>query len=203
MSTPPSDFPPLPASSFQVWDWSGVDIRSEAQEPREGMENIINRTARWIAEEWPDSVIVLEDGKGEIADLVAIRSESQAKSVALFHCKWSSQDTPGQRLDDLYQVVGQAMRSTAWTSLADVFWKKLLDRLENRTKTYIHPGSPSGRDALARIAETTTPTRFSVFVVQPGLRIDSIEAWRAGTILLGACDEWCRSEDVMFGVVGA
>jgi superfamily II DNA or RNA helicase len=203
MSAPPSDFPPLPASSFQRWDWTGVDIRAEAREPRKGMENIINRTARWIAEEWPDSVIVLEDGKGEIADLVAIRDESPAKSVALFHCKWSSEDTPGHRLDDLYQVIGQVMRSTAWTSLADVFWTKLLDRLANRPKTSIHPGSPSGRDVLARFAETTSSTRFSVFVVQPGLLIDSIETWNAGTILLGACDDWCRSEDVSFGVVGA
>jgi hypothetical protein len=200
---PSANFPPLPPEVLSTWDWSNVDIRSEAREPKTGMENIINRSARWIRENWPESVIIQEDGKGEIADLLSVRESSSEVQVDFFHCKWSSGDNPGHRLDDLYQVVGQAMRSTTWTTLPDVFWTRILQRLNNRSKTYIHAISQWGEDKLTAIAAMELPTRFRISIVQPGLSLSSLSSWQDGTNLLGACDAWCQSEGVSLHLVGS
>ena len=34
--------------------------------------------------------------------------------VELYHCKYSHESTPGQRISDLYEVCGQAQKSISW-----------------------------------------------------------------------------------------
>lgn len=197
------DFPALDSAILQAWDWAKVDTHSESRQPAKGMENILDRTARWIREKWPSAVIITEDGKGEIADLVVVNARSMERDVSLFHCKWTSASAPRNNLDDLYEVVGQAMRSTAWTTLPGVFLSRLLERLATRSKTAIHRNSPRGKEHLEALAATRSVTKFSIYIVQPGLRIQTVPSWSEGTILLGACEEWCRTEDVPLTIVGA
>ena len=56
-------------------------------------------------------VIVDDDGTGEIADIVMLQRDGRLLDVVLAHCKFSGADNPGARLNDLYQVCGQAMKS--------------------------------------------------------------------------------------------
>src|SRR5581483_8219391 len=67
------------------------------------------------------AIIMDDDGKGEIADIVAIRVDGDPAApasleVELYHCKYSRDTAPGRRIEDLYEVCGQAQKSVAWAS---------------------------------------------------------------------------------------
>ena len=76
------------------------------------------------------NLIVDDDGKGEAADVVAIRLQGDIGTpsridIEFYHCKYSHGPMPGQRIEDLYGFVdrprraflGCPRRKNAWTSL--------------------------------------------------------------------------------------
>ena len=69
-------------------------------------------------------MVLDDDGKGEAADIVAIRTtyeneEPSAIEIELYHCKFARTGTPARQVDDLYQVCGQAQKCIAWSSSAE------------------------------------------------------------------------------------
>jgi hypothetical protein len=48
------------------------------------------------------------------------------------HCKYSSKSTPGARIDDLYDVSGQAMKMNRAKSIPELLTRRLLRRERNR-----------------------------------------------------------------------
>ena len=88
---------------------------------------------------------------------------------------------PGKRVDDLYVVCGQAIRSAKIKDNLDRFFKHLINR--ERTRLAKHKVSRFERGGLkellklraqCRIAET----HFRVFIVQPGLKQNDTTADR-------------------------
>ncbi|MGY5060017.1 hypothetical protein ACWDFR_39135 [Streptomyces sp. 900105755] len=45
-----------------------------------------------------------------MADLAGITADDKDITIALVHCKYSHEPTPGHRVIDLYEVCGQAAR---------------------------------------------------------------------------------------------
>ena len=64
-----------------------------------------------LADPDPYDVIFDDDGKGEIADVVALRITDSVVSVTLYHCKYSGADTPGARLGDLFMRFADRLRN--------------------------------------------------------------------------------------------
>jgi hypothetical protein len=64
-------------------------------------------------------LIIDDDGKGEAADVVAVRLSGKGVKrtidVELYHCKYSL-GAPRARIDDLYVVCGQAQKSVRWVA---------------------------------------------------------------------------------------
>lgn len=100
---------PYPSDKIEAWDWSKANIRVESQgtdKRADSVQRLVIDTL--LADPDPYDVIFDDDGKGEIADVVALRITDSVVSVTLYHCKYSGADTPGARLGDLYEVCGQA-----------------------------------------------------------------------------------------------
>ena len=124
-------------------------------------------------------IIFDDDGSGEVADIVAMRLSGQTLKVDLFHCKYSSSPEPGARVEDLYEVCGQAQKCVRWRERPDIF----LAHLQRREATRQRGGRPSryvhGHPAV--VNGWTNHWRdfaydFSVTVVQPGYRKAEAEA---------------------------
>ena len=49
-----------------------------------------------------------------MADIVALRRGDDKVSVGLWHCKYSGGEGAGARIDDLYEVCGQAQKCVYW-----------------------------------------------------------------------------------------
>ena len=128
-------------------------------------------------EQGPSAFIIDDDDAGESADVVAIEDGEQTITVTLWHCKYSSGAAPGNRVKDLYEVCGQAQKSTKWT------WNfpNLVAHLTER-ETKHRAGRPTRfvRGSLDRLVVLRKASRrkyvvFRVGIVQPGLSKAGIE----------------------------
>jgi hypothetical protein len=172
-------YPPYDAAKIQAWDWNGVDIRKESQGERKEPDSIQARVIRELrARDY--NMIVDDDGKGEAADIVAIRlvgdiSAPSRIDVEFYHCKYSQEVTPGQRIKDLYEVCGQAQKSISWLSSpekrTDLFTHLLRResrRLEGSTSSRYEVGDGELLQTIREMSRLC-PVSLKIYIVQPGV----------------------------------
>jgi hypothetical protein len=186
------------------WTWTGIDIRRETGPVRAGYSRTVQGAiCDWCAQQDATSIVIVDDGAGEIADVIWLRTTVSGARVELIHAKYSHGDLPSHRLSDLYEVVGQAERSIRWL-VTHQFWAELRQRLQTRSATkVVHSGSVAVPALLDTYAAAAPPTSWAVTVVQPGLRLTGLDAWIGGSTLLLRCHEWITQTGADFRVVGA
>lgn len=168
-----------------AFNWQGTDIKKESMSYDRDQESI---QWRWFSEIQEDyDVVINDDGKGESADLVALKILDDCIVLTLIHCKYSGSDESGARLKDLYEVCGQAQRCIRWKHLNLSYLYHHIKRREEqwRSRNYSRFLKGTLRD-LAALKERsrTTPIRFNVVIVQPGLKVSQIND--EGLKLLGS-----------------
>ena len=135
---------------------------------------------RFIAhlEEGLSSFIIDDDDSGESADVVSIEETADTITVTLWHCKHAGGATPGQRVEDLYVVCGQAQKSVKWAwSFANLVKHLLIRETEHRRgrpSRFIR-GSSNALVTLRKAARRKFVI-FKVGVVQPGLSRNNVPA---------------------------
>ena len=171
--------PPFDLNKIEVLGWKGVDITRESQ----GVEKRTGTIQRYMIDRMlaagTHEVLVDDDGSGESADIVGLRLSGTTLLVELVHCKYSSADKAGVRVEDLYEVCGQAQKSIRWRERPDEFLRHLLKREAIRSRagqpTRLEHGSASTIIGwLNRWQEFSY--RFSVTVAQPGLSKAQVKA---------------------------
>lgn len=169
---PDRDLPPFDPKRLQALDWKGIDIRKESQGKAKAADSVQARVIKHVAGLADWQLIIDDDGAGEIADIVAIRADDKDLHVLLVHCKYSSSDTPGHRVEDLYEVCGQANKSVKWKRNTGVFFRNLIRREKKRLKTRGRSGFEKGNaqvlSELAERARLLKPT-FAISLAQPGV----------------------------------
>jgi superfamily II DNA or RNA helicase len=163
---------PFPEDRIVPWDWSGVDRRRESQGPERDPHSIQRRVINeLIAEDW--DIVFNDDGTNEAADVIAVKFDeaNEILRVQLSHCKFSSGEDAGHRVQDLYEVCGQAQRSVHWKGDRG----RLLDHMARRNAlwaqrgaTRFELGDPATLAAIASRQRYLTP-EFEIRIVQPGL----------------------------------
>ncbi len=166
----PPDLPTIGDGSFEVVDWNaaGVDITKEKPDGGlrlsifEWLQNRLNASGA--------SVVFCDDGTGEMADFIAVEETATGPLVGMFHCKASDGDRPGNRVHDLYEVCGQAVKSCVW-----VRPERLLPQLKHRARLRGIVGYVKGDEVEAtRILtlQARQQVQFVIYVVQPGIMRD-------------------------------
>ena len=112
--------PAYDVDKIQTLDWSGVNLKNESQGLEKDQSSIQARVIHEL-KKGDYALIFDDDRKGEAADVVTVRivtegAEPSGLEVEFYHCKYSLKHTPGHRIDDLYEVCGQAQKSIAWAS---------------------------------------------------------------------------------------
>ena len=126
------DRPPLAAEQLVELDWSGIDIKRESMGAARDPGTVQARSAENLIglREW--DVVINDDETGEVADLAPIARQDEDLIVHLVHCKYSSGTQIGARVDDLYEVCGQAQRSAHHRHHVKEMIKNLIRREGNR-----------------------------------------------------------------------
>lgn len=170
---PRQDVPPYDRKRFIRPSWDGVNPRVESQTAERRQDSIQAYMSAYLREQEEFNVLLDDDGRGEAADLVGLRISEGNLIVTLVHCKYSSEDTAGARLDDLYEVCGQAVRSAKWRLHGT---QPLLRHIARRAGRYYErtgatPFEAGDIDELHRIQELAPQLspEFHVMIAQPGL----------------------------------
>jgi superfamily II DNA or RNA helicase len=194
--TPTWDRDPFDRDALLVLDWTGTDLSKESQKPEKREDSIQRRAIRQLlAEDPPWDLILDDDGSGEIADIVALRVDPDGLVVRLVHCKYAHGATPGARVDDLYEVCGQAQKSVAWRrSDLRPFFKRLDDRARRKQKRDgVSPFEAGSAKKLYEIREQALvlPRRMEIVIAQPGL--SASRATRSQLDILGSTESYLRT----------
>jgi len=167
-----------PATRLMPSDWAalGVNIRVESRwsGAEERMESIQSRVLADAAGEGYELVFD-DDDAGEVADVVAMRETDSAIQVTLIHIKYSSEDFPGGRREDVQEVCAQAAKSARWMTGT---FDRLIGHLRNReamlSSRRIQRGSRFFKGSMSLLkhllrASRLKPVNYHARIVQPGL----------------------------------
>lgn len=171
--------PPYDPAKIETWDWADTDRRKESQGRSKDQTSIQARVIRELKKR-QYAVIIDDDGKGEAADIVSIRLAGDQAApasidVEFYHCKYSHGAAAGHRLEDLYELCGQAQKSVSWMSSPE---KKtdLFTHLMRREAARAEADAPSRMEVgdaelLQTIREMShlCPVTLKIVIVQPGL----------------------------------
>lgn len=172
--------PPYPAERIEAWDWTGVNIKQESQKLEKRPESIQARVIQRLLQAGDYAIVFDDDASGEAADVVAIKligsiAEPKALEVEFYHCKFSLEKKPGARIDDLYQVCGQAQKSIHWmrtpetkTDLLTHMLRRDSERREQHGASRFERGDSDLLHTMKEISEMC-PISLSITIVQPGL----------------------------------
>jgi superfamily II DNA or RNA helicase len=189
----PDDFciPKIDLSSIESYDWT-VSIRNESQGKNKKTDSIqyevltkLKKSDYWF--------IFDDDGKNEISDIVAFKEQDNTLFIEFYHLKFSKEDKPGSRVDDLYQVCGQVMKGCKWVGEFD----SIIDTLKKREKRRINKGESSriefgeykDLDALKQHGNRLKK-EYIFYIIQPGLDTTSVSD--DVLYLLGSTDIYVR-----------
>jgi superfamily II DNA or RNA helicase len=176
----------------QAFRWGDTPFHVESKwKAGARRENSIQ--GRWIERllEEKSDIIFDDDDANECADIVEISSNEFEIVCRLYHCKYSTGNMPGLRVEDVQVVCAQATRSAKWADSPDSLFAhlQLREAPERRggRPTRFERGSLRQLSALKRLAPKR---RFSlhIYVVQPGLSINRID--RNISLVLGASDNF-------------
>lgn len=178
---------PFEQRRLEAIDWAagGVDIGHEFGPPT-AVGCSIHEFLATDLQRLAVQVIFYDHGSGELADYVTVTDAASEIRVALYHCKGSG-GAPGERVEDLYEVCQQAVKSTNWANRQRLF-RKMQERLRRRAgRSYFVRGSIDDARVLF-IERNTTRYVFEIVVVQPGLSAARLS--ETGGVLLAAADDF-------------
>jgi len=188
---------------IDAWDWDGIDPSKESF-VRQGSERTDSIQWRVLQNVLADAdaaydVVFDDDGSGEVADVIAFKISDGQFVLHLFHCKFASSVGARFRIDDLYEVCGQAEKSIRWKRDA----QKLFDHLRHRQtlRPRFHRGDLRTLLQLKNASEQST-VACRIHIVQPGLSRASASDDQLE--LLAATESYLRETfDIDFRVIGA
>lgn len=162
---------PFPRERIEAWNWSGTNIRVESQTISRDAQSVQHRVIQELKKK-PFTVIFDDDDQGESADVVAVLEESDHVVVEFWHCKYASEDKPGARIKELYELCGQAQKCVRWMEKPRDLFTHLMRREPRRFKhqqgTRYELGTESDLYRIRSRADTQR-VLLRVHIVQPGL----------------------------------
>jgi superfamily II DNA or RNA helicase len=193
------DVGPLATEILISDDWDGIDITCEIGE----RGTVQARTAELAAldADWAAT----DHGSRELADFISLSLTGPDARIRFYHCKGSGGSKPGRRLDDLYEVLSQAVKTVPWTIARGALWPELQRRLALRNAFRVTHGDEQAlKERLDSVAAGAhRQMQIEMIAVQPGVSIGDLANWPAGRALVHAASGWCSSEAVSFRLLGS
>ncbi|MFD2368878.1 DEAD/DEAH box helicase [Brevibacillus sp. GCM10020057] len=154
------------------WDEQNVDIQTEFGDLESGKISIHDFLMEYLKSKNYDAVFY-DHGSGETADFIAIKDNQYRLSFEFYHCKGSGDLTPGNRVGDVYEVCGQAVKSVQWTQRNNILQNKLKRRKDNKLKhrTLQNRFIVGNEEILDKLFEQANlkHNSYEIIIVQPGI----------------------------------
>lgn len=154
---------------IEVFEWElyNVDIEKEFYkigEKQTEFKNSIHEGVENHLKNGNYDIIIYDHGSGEIADHITIKNGPTIE-VVLYHAKKSGGSQSGDRVNDVYDVCGQAVKSLIWTTNKSIFKDKINSRIKDNNSKFII----GDEILLNQIFNQPKPINYSITIVQPGI----------------------------------
>lgn len=158
-------------------DWTGCEITSEFDTRRAGSLKTIHQFLKEeILRDQSVEFLIYDHRTGEAADFIAVSRSGDDYKVSLYHCKGAGGAPSGNRVNDVYEVACQLLKSVAYCDPG-----VLIEHVEHRMNTGRHQ-NPSQFlrgtfDDFRDLLQTTLAIKltFDIYAVQPGIAISQID----------------------------
>ena len=132
---------------------------------------------------------------GEIADIITIKEYDNRLDIQFYHLKFAKDGLVNTRVDNFYEVCGQAQKSIHWKhKKGKEFFEHLLRRLiktrSGEERSRLEKGTKPDLERLLTIAKNSKPMNFEVFIVQPSLSITNTS--QSILTLLGVTENYLK-----------
>ena len=161
---------PYSVNDLIDYGWEGVDIDEESMDWPHKHNTIQYYIWQQIKDDY--EFVFDDDGRGEVADLIGVRQDVDTIYVNLYHLKFAIDKRTSRRIDNFYEVCGQAEKSLKWRNgNMDVF-KHLISRATNTQKgiNRILKGDIEMLRQFDQDASVLKKVKFHLHIVQPGLK---------------------------------
>ncbi len=176
----------LAEGDAETLDWTGCAIDMEFGERDDGLLSVHQHLENHLRDAAGLEVLIYDHRSGEAADYIAlIRDGEDRFRVALYHCKGAGGEPSGGRVNDVYEVACQLLKSVSYCD-ADILVKHVERRMAPR---YVSP-TRVVEGEFARFAEVlgSTPADrldFAIYGVQPGISREAIDEHLADLMAFG------------------
>lgn len=167
---------PLDLGQLEAKNWaeSGVDIQNEFDLETDRGASIQQHIRELLgSDEAETEILYCDHGSGEIADFVSFERKGDRLLVQLLHCKSSSGENSGHRVDDVYEVASQSVKNVKWARKQQIV-KQIRYRFQNNKG--VAEFVKGNLDDLENLMNgfASAQIDFEMVVVQPGLRKEGI-----------------------------
>jgi len=110
---------------------TNVNLEFRTEKTRKKGKSIQDTLYEVLIENTELDYIVYDHSTGEMADFITIQSKELEFEVTFYHVKAMSSKNYNSSIGDIYEVVGQAIKSTIWLKTKSIF----LEKIRNRRKS--------------------------------------------------------------------
>lgn len=165
---------PYPIDRLIDWNWGNVDLSKEAQGINPLKTDSIQYKVIQELKQGDFDIIYDDDYSGEIADLITIKENDNEINIQFYHLKFAKDGLVNTRVDNFYEVCGQAQKSIHWKHKSGLEFFQHLLRREVKTRngderSRIEKGTKENLERLLTLAKNRKPMNFEIFIVQPSL----------------------------------
>lgn len=107
---------------------TNVSLEFRTKKTRKKGKSIQDALREVLIENLKLDYIIYDHSTGEIADFITIENKELEFEVTLYHVKAMSAKNYNSSLGDIYEVVGQAIKSTIWLKTKSIFLQKIKSR---------------------------------------------------------------------------
>lgn len=195
----------IPADQLTSLDWAGSKVAIDSEINASGLtlqhpssvQDLVGRTL--IDSNLP--LVFFDHGTGEMADFLTLEEKDGGIEVSLYHCKGAGGTSPGDRVDDAYEVCGQVVKCLIWLKSKSILRQKILDREASRADSQFLKGDRN--DVLRLLADSNTKElKARIFLVQPGISITNVSD-KIRHVLGAASDYVQRSSGAKMILIGS
>lgn len=155
------------ADNIYPIDWKkyGTNIRREFTSGTSKIISIQDTVKKLLEADTEYKYLIFDHGTGEMADYIAIKEADSSIHISMFHVKAMKAAKFNSDVNDIYEVLQQAIKSSIWLKTKSVLLQKILSRRKSGKCVFIR----GKLDELKQLLRCDKRLIATMYVVQPSI----------------------------------
>lgn len=171
--------------------WNDVNIQIEFYDNKKNIKkwndkkSVQEKIKEYLLSKWDEyDIIIYDHWTWEIADYITIKEFNDIIYVEFYHIKWSKWPKSWDRVEDVYEVCMQAVKSQIYIDTREKFKNKINERIDWDNNKLIK----WNLKMINEILDKNLPINYDLIIVQPWISKNNISKKVSTT--LAASDEF-------------